>query len=347
MVNYWVVRAGRRGDSIEQIVEERSLIGINWQAVGNLRAFNRGDFDSLQVAVEQADPTEKRSRLSAGILNNFAYEIAERDIVVTPISSKRKVLIGRVTGDYQHNTDPEHHLLANTRSVEWLRTDVTYDNSPIPLNAELAVWDANPYKDRIDHLIQAEIRGPQFGGTQPNGHDVTPATIAQRRNPDEHDEGPVAGRMTDLSEGIALRNQRSLRHDELVQAFARAFEQVLPDYSRMRESTYDFAAQTSSGVALAEMKTLDGTGEDERRQARAAVGQLFYYERFDIPHDYASQPVNKIAVFNGTPRSAHTTWMEGLEIAVVWQDGQGRFVCSARSNELLARVGIPPFNEAT
>ena len=97
------------------------------------------------------------------------------------------------------------------------------------------------------------------------------------------------------------------------------------------EDPFDYAALTpGNSVLLAEMKTLDGTPEDERRQVRAAVGQLLYYEGLCLPDEFKGQPVTKVAVFDKQPSPEHTGWMESLDVAVVWQDEDGRF------------VGLPP-----
>ena len=355
MVNYWVVRAGRRTNNIEDIVLERGLIGIGWSDVGNLRSFNQEDIESLKSKVHEADP-EERAGLGARILHRFAFEIVEGDLVLTPVRSTRTILIGIVTGDYQYDANPERNLLTNTRSVEWIRTDVTYDETPIPLNGQLTVWDANPYADRIESLIANELRARRFTTTSqahatgetsvrvrlgmPSareirlGEDVTHYTL-----PDEWVSTERIPPEIDWQAANEKRAERTSGHQQLVQEFADAIGEV-----RRWVGVFDLALVTPSGIALAEMKTLSGADGDEIRQVRHAVGQLLYYEGLCLPDEFTDKPLVKAAVFNKQPSPQHTGWMEGLEIAVVWQCSSGRFVTTPESNQLLLSIGLPPFS---
>ena len=74
------------------------------------------------------------------------------------------VLIGRVTGDYTFDPNPEHELLAHTRSVEWLRTDITYKQyaDAFRSNGKTPVWGSpmgltvislNPHAAETDSLF--------------------------------------------------------------------------------------------------------------------------------------------------------------------------------------------------
>lgn len=342
MTNYWVVRAGRRGDNIEDVVQTRGLIGIGWAGVGNLRKFKRDDMESLKRKVHEADPDE-RAGLGARILHRFGHEIEEGDIVLTPIKSTRTILIGRVTGDYLFNAQPEHYLLTNTRAVDWLRTDVSYDESPIPLNGQLAVWDANGYADDIELLIPEERSSDGHYTREqpraPTARKVTADTIALRVLPAEWASQEQPDTETDLRAWRDAIASRTSHHNQLVQAFAR----ISSANTELSEGVFDLAALTPSGVLLAEMKTLDGTLEDERRQVRYAVGQLLYYEGLCLPDEFADKPLAKAAVFDKQPSPEHTRWMEGLKIAVVWQDDDGRFTSTPESNQLIESVGLPPF----
>ena len=159
MSGYWWVRSGSaNGDNIFDLVEERSLVGIGWHDVGDIRNL---DFDTIRAKVHEfyqgSDPRVP------GILHNFAKQIQIGDIVLTAKPHDRLVLVGQVTGGYEFNSDPEHHLLTHIRSVEWLRTDVSYDeyndafetNGKKPAWGRSTVWNANHYADEVTQLLEA------------------------------------------------------------------------------------------------------------------------------------------------------------------------------------------------
>ena len=154
MANYWVVRAGR---DIQELVEPRSLIGIGWSEVGDLGALSTEDIKGKVRATYPDDNPHQVSK-SAGQLRRFSRDIAIDDIVLTPITSTRQALIGKVTGPYQHNPAAETECLTNTRSVEWIRTDVQRDDLPTGLQTSLGglmtVYRVNGRDDEIEQVIE-------------------------------------------------------------------------------------------------------------------------------------------------------------------------------------------------
>lgn len=156
MANYWVVRADR---DIQELVEPRSLIGIGWSEVGDLGALSPEDIKGKVRATYPDDNPHQVSK-SAGQLRRFAHEIEVSDIVLTPIKSTRQALIGKVTGHYQHNPSAETECLTNTRSVEWIRTDVLRDDLStelrLSLGALMTVFSVNDHADEIEQVIGGE-----------------------------------------------------------------------------------------------------------------------------------------------------------------------------------------------
>ncbi len=168
--------------------------------------------------------------------------------------------------------------------------------------------------------------------------EVTVDTIAQPTRQGEIGEWPRAIESIEidpvsLRSAIAKRNERTRMHDELVRAFAKA----VPDISAIWEGAIDLGAIAANRGILAEMKTLDGTLEDERSQVRLAVGQLLYYERFSLPESLKGivdlGALVKVVVFNRRPSAQHLEWIESLGIAVAWL-GEDGFSASQRSRRL-------------
>lgn len=359
MVNYWVVRAGRadeqRRDPIEEKLTGDSIVGIGWPEIGDFRQFSR---NTIKQKLVDRGSRPQSAAINAGQLYRFANDIKEDDIVLTPIVPVKRVLIGKVTEKYHHNSPSDwDYILSNTLSVKWLRTDVPKSDLSLALDKTLrcglTVYNANQHAHEVNQLVGGEIdRTPdnqpetdfdagastvgERSGTRSAGR-VTPDTIGQQGRSSEwpSDESHL------FSMNREQLRQRTSHHQQLVREFARAM-----GHEHLWEDPIDYGASTHRGFLLAEMKTLDGTDADERRQVRAAVGQLFYYEGLCLPDEFEDTLTAKVAVFDRAPTLTHTDWMEGLEIAVVWEDGQGRFICSARSNELLGRVGVRPFEES-
>ena len=156
MANYWVVRAG--GD-IQGLVAERSLIGIGWSRVGDFGALSPED---IKVKVRDAYPDYNPHQVgkAAGQLRRFAHDIVIDDIVLTPIKSTRQALMGKVTGPYRHDPAAETECLANTRSVEWIRTDTLRDDLSTELRLSLGglmtVFNVNDHADEIEQVIEGE-----------------------------------------------------------------------------------------------------------------------------------------------------------------------------------------------
>ena len=70
---------------------------------------------------------------------------------------------------------------------------------------------------------------------------------------------------------------------------------------------------------LFEVKTLDGTNSDERKQVQKAFVQLFYYEEFNIKN-YTEEKVKKIAVFESKISDEHICFFKKNGIKVYWID---------------------------
>ena len=174
---------------------------------------------------------------------------------------------------------------------------------------------------------------------------VTVETIAQSTHGREIGEWPRAIESMEIDPlsvqtSIAKRNERALLHNELVRAFAK----ITPSLNNeMWENPIDLGALTPAGAILAEMKTLDGTTEDEVHQVRLAIGQLLYYQQFSLPESLENAMrcglLVKIAVFSRRPSLRHIEWIESIGIAAAWAT-EGGFDASRVSREMCQRLGL-------
>ena len=162
MSQYWCVASGRSGDgeNIFDLLEEHSRVGIGWARVGDLRSL---DANAIRARVHEFYPGSNPQEASAaGILDAFANQIQIGDIVLTRNPYEKLVLIGEVTGDCEFNSEPDHDLLTHSRTVNWLRTDISYHeytvafeaNGKRPAWGRQTVWNANPHAGEIDQLLE-------------------------------------------------------------------------------------------------------------------------------------------------------------------------------------------------
>ncbi len=165
---------------------------------------------------------------------------------------------------------------------------------------------------------------------------VAADTIAALKTPDDSDEilPIIEPGAVSLANAIAVRADRTARHNRLVRQFA---GQLRVAGIELWEGLFDCLAVVESAVILAEMKTLDGSASDEVHQVRNAVGQLLYYEAFSIPTEALSTglPIIKVAVFEMVPSRTHIQWMESLAIQVVWAQDD-LFSASKLSSDVLS-----------
>ena len=161
------------------------------------------------------------------------------------------------------------------------------------------------------------LEKPRWGRARPTSAE----SIAAWRRSDESDENDTQAVVSDISQGIQLRAERTERHNEIVRMFARKVIRATAFW----EDPIDCLALVSSTALLAEIKTLDGSQSDEMHQARNAAGQLLYYAFFSMPEELTGREVNveKLAVFGSRPSDEHIDWLMSLDIVPVWVAGDG------------------------
>ncbi len=102
----------------------------------------------------------------------------------------------------------------------------------------------------------------------------------------------------DQIHSMLLLDERTQEHQELVKLLFCRLGNVRQ--IRCSDDSFDLLAtsQDNSTELLFEAKTVRGDG---LAQARIAVGQLFFYELFDVAPRAANKIVRKVVVFNGDP----------------------------------------------
>ena len=106
------------------------------------------------------------------------------------------------------------------------------------------------------------------------------------------------------------------------------------------EDPFDILAVLERVGILTEVKTLDGTAEDERDRVRDALGQLLYYEAFVTAPVAGEAAIHKVAFFERPISDGHKRWLNGSAIATIWMD-DGHL----KGDELAVRVLGPYLEE--
>ncbi|MFR9289304.1 MAG: hypothetical protein ACLVL6_06040 [Clostridium paraputrificum] len=141
--------------------------------------------------------------------------------------------------------------------------------------------------------------------------------IATFNPSDEDDDNYDKNKTFDLSSGILKRKKRTERHQDIVKLIA--LDLARAGYSLYENPVDCLATKEKYDSLLFEIKTLDGTNSDERKQVQKAFVQLFYYEEFNI-RNYTEEKVKKIAVFENKISDEHILFFKKNGINVYWID---------------------------
>lgn len=167
---------------------------------------------------------------------------------------------------------------------------------------------------------------------------VTPATIgaAGLAERDEPEVPPIPDPAA-AAAAIASRLARLRRHNELVRALATRLQAA---GMALFEDPFDVLAVLGQAGILGEVKTLDGSAEDERDRVRDALAQLLYYEAFVTAPVAGEATIHKVAFFERPITDGHRGWLNSSAIATIWMD-DGHL----KGDELAVRVLGPYLEE--
>lgn len=118
----WLVRAGRRGQR-EEIVLENNIAAICWKKLGDLT--NVESKEDLIARFEKVYPDKKMSSImnEAGQAWRFRHEMQIGDTVVLPLKTEPSIAVGVVASGYKYTTE-YGDLVTHVRGVEWIVKDM-------------------------------------------------------------------------------------------------------------------------------------------------------------------------------------------------------------------------------
>jgi hypothetical protein len=152
----WGVFVGNRGCELPTFSSPNNIfppekgtegyVAIGWAEVGSMKLYenNYNDFIAkYRIVYAQSRSTEGALKTQANMVWNFAFEMKEGDIIITPSSSTGYVLIGKVISEYISNFDDHLNLhksakertnFFHLRKVEWLYVINSEDDRYSKLN---------------------------------------------------------------------------------------------------------------------------------------------------------------------------------------------------------------------
>ena len=116
----WLVRAGKYGED-EKNALDKNMVIIGWQELPDLSGISSNA--ELRKILEKCYPNMPKKAIitHAAQIWTFIHNIKKDDLVILPLKTMSSIAIGQVTGNYEHINN------RHTRTVKWLRTDVSRD----------------------------------------------------------------------------------------------------------------------------------------------------------------------------------------------------------------------------
>lgn len=152
----WVVRAGRGGKHGDEF-KRRGVVAVGFDLPDLSGLASREDFMRL---VEETHPTFKSGRQVnvAGQTYRFVHEVQQGDLVLTPISDTREILLGRVRGGYRYEPGVIEES-PHVRDVEWLKR-ISRDQLSVKARnsagSTLTLFSMNDHREEFLALLAGE-----------------------------------------------------------------------------------------------------------------------------------------------------------------------------------------------
>ncbi len=141
---------------IADIVENKGVVAIGWEATGDLGRFKTRDQMKAQFRKAYGNLSDTKTAVGAGTLYRFTTEIKVGDIILTPLKVSREVLMGTVTSEYIHDTNIVSKHYPNIRKTEWSKK-VSRDDLSQPfrntIGGILTVFNIDSHIEEVRKLL--------------------------------------------------------------------------------------------------------------------------------------------------------------------------------------------------
>jgi hypothetical protein len=144
---------------------------------------------------------------------------------------------------------------------------------------------------------------------------------------------PTTGHQTTRSYDPDLSAVRYHAHEECLSAFDAMLEASLDRW----EGDYDLVADDGSALLLVEVKTIRN---DADNQVRLGLGQLLYYEHFDVHPDWPTTDVNRLLVVDGEIDAELENFLDIHQVGLAIRAPDGTWRGTPRARQQLAQFGV-------
>lgn len=170
-VTMWGIHAGATGDA-DTLFLQGNCIAIGWPLMGDLSQLPN-DTAAIGQKLLQVYPSLKPGAIpvNTGQLHRFARIMQIGDLVVYPSRQDRQIHIGKVTGDYHHNSSDTNY--PNQRSVTWLKQFPRSDFLQAALFEVGSAMSLFRIKNHTNNFL-AVLQGQTGPAVVPPGNTTTP-----------------------------------------------------------------------------------------------------------------------------------------------------------------------------
>jgi len=144
---------------------------------------------------------------------------------------------------------------------------------------------------------------------------------------------PVSRELTLRSYDPDLLAARYAAHEECLSAF----DELFPSDLARWEGDYDLLVLATLHALLVEVKTLRS---DASHQTRLALGQLLYYDHFDVHPEWPDWALHRVLVVDRELDPDLLAFLDSHSVGALWLRPQGGWAGSDRGVEQVARFGV-------
>ncbi len=119
MSSTWLIRAGE-DSRLAPVFESLSKVALGWPDVSGLEDLRLTERAAIAAAIRATGKSTSVAALDAAELVAFRDDVTVGDVVITPDSRTRQVLVGEVTDEYDYSDDASVGDYHHSRSVKWL-----------------------------------------------------------------------------------------------------------------------------------------------------------------------------------------------------------------------------------
>jgi len=164
----------------------------------------------------------------------------------------------------------------------------------------------------------------------------TGAVRSRRRHYDRNrnrGRRPEAHQPTTRSYDPDLSAARYQSHEQCLAAFDAL---IATSFVRW-EGDYDLVVEGGADLLLAEVKTIR---TDADNQVRLGLGQLLYYEHFDVRPDWPNAAISRVLVVDSELDQELQVFLEANEVGLVSRLPDGAWTASNRAAQALSNFGV-------